>query len=61
MRNPVGRPYNPNALKRTGKRYDFLLSKEDESKLAALAKTKSLSRSELLRMIIRILFEKQEI
>jgi len=56
----MGRKYDENALRRTGKRYDFLLSKEDESKLAALCKAKKQPRSKIIRMLIRKLYETME-
>ena len=51
--SPVGRPINPDAIFRTGKRLLLWLSLKDMERLNNLAKTLETSKAEIIRKLIR--------
>lgn len=50
--NQLGRPPKPNALTRTGKLINFILSKSGQEKLRVICKVMRLSQSDTLRELI---------
>jgi predicted DNA-binding ribbon-helix-helix protein len=56
----IGRPYDPLALRRTGKRINVILNQSDFKWLLELAKEHDLTISDLLRILIRERNKKNE-
>jgi hypothetical protein len=53
MKKKIGRPYEPNCVRRTGKVFIVWLSKEDSKLITISAKDMKISKSELFRKLIR--------
>lgn len=59
MIHKIGRPMNPNALKRVGKRFIFWLSPSDLARLTEITRVEDTTKADIIRRLIReFTFEK---